>query len=145
MVIDHIGIVVKSLEEGILQWTKIFGYKQMTGQVINSLQQIKVVFMSKENSLQVKLIEPLNEKSPIYSFANKGGGIHHLCFRTQNLESTMNQLNKKRNEIRIIVHPQPGEAFENESIAFALAKNNLNVEFIDTEKRAKMLGDRNNS
>ena len=139
MIIDHIGIVVKSLEEGILQWTEIFGYNQMTEQVINTLQQIKVVFMSKENSLQVKLIEPLNEKSPIYSFAKKGGGLHHLCFRTQNLESTLSQLKKKRNEIRIIVHPQPGEAFENELIAFALAKNNLNIEFIDTVKRAKML------
>lgn len=136
---DHIGIVVKSLEEGISQWTETFGYTQMTEQVINSLQQVKVVFMGKENSLQVKLIEPIDEKSPIYSFAKKGGGLHHLCFRTQNLECTINELKKKRNEIRIIVHPQPGEAFENESIAFALAKNNLNIEFIDTEKRAKML------
>jgi methylmalonyl-CoA/ethylmalonyl-CoA epimerase len=92
MTVDHVGIVVKSLEEGILQGTEIFGYKQMTEQVINSWQQIKVVFMSKENSLQVKLIEPLNEKSPIYSFAKKGGGLHHLCFRTQNLDSTINQL-----------------------------------------------------
>ncbi len=139
MTLDHIGIVVKSLEEGILQWTEIFGYNQMTEQVINTLQQTKVVFMSKENSLQVKLIEPLNENSPIFNFANKGGGLHHLCFRTQNLENALSQLKEKRNEIRIIVHPQPGEAFENELIAFALAKNNLNIEFIDTEKRAKML------
>ena len=139
MVIDHVGIVVHSLEEGILQWTELFGYNQMTEQVINSLQQVKVVFMSKENSLQVKLIEPLNEKSPIYRFAQKGGGIHHLCFRTQNLDSTINALEKKKNEIRIIVPPQPGEAFDNESIAFALAKNNLNIELIDTEKRAKRI------
>lgn len=139
MTVDHVGIVVKSLEEGILQWTEIFGYNQMTEQVINTLQQTKVVFMSKENSLQVKLIEPLNETSPIYNFAKKGGGLHHLCFRTQNLESTINDLKKKRNEIRIIVNPQPGEAFENESIAFAIAKNNLNIELIDTEKRAKLL------
>ena len=139
MLIDHVGIVVKSLEDGILQWTEMFGYCQMTEEVINSRQQTKVVFMRKENSLQVKLIEPLNEKSPIYRFAKKGGGLHHLCFRTQHLESTINQLKKKKNKIRIIADPQPGEAFDNESIAFALAKNNLNIEFIDTEKRAKML------
>jgi hypothetical protein len=53
--------------------------------------------MNKENSLQVKLIEPLNKKSPIYGFAKKGGW-HHLCFRTQNLESTISQLKKKRNK-----------------------------------------------
>lgn len=80
MIIDHVGIVVRSLDEGIRQWTEIFGYNQLTEQVINSLQQIKVVFMSKENSLQVKLIEPLNEKSPIYSFAKKRGRLASFMF-----------------------------------------------------------------
>lgn len=27
MHIDHIGIVVKTLEKGIAQWTSMFGYK----------------------------------------------------------------------------------------------------------------------
>ena len=138
MVIDHIGIVVRSLDEGIQQWQKTFGYKQMTEPVINSRQKVKVVFMEKENSMQVKLLEPTMENSPIYSFAKRGGGIHHLCFRADNLDETINEFNEKKNEIRVIVQPQPGEAFENDPIAFALAKNNLNIEIIDTLKRAKL-------
>lgn len=139
MIIDHLGIVVHSLVEGIHQWTELFGYEQMTEPVINTLQKVNVVFMSKEHSLPIKLIEPVDEYSPVYGFAKKGGGIHHICFRTQNLISTLNEVKKKGNEIRILVHPQPGEAFDNEMIAFAIAKFNLNIEFIDTEKRAKRL------
>jgi hypothetical protein len=29
MVIDHTGIVVKSIEEGISHWENVFSYKQM--------------------------------------------------------------------------------------------------------------------
>lgn len=139
MVIDHIGIVVRSLDEGVNQWTKIFGYIQMTEQVINLLQQVKVVFMCKENSLQVKLIEPLNDQSPVYNFAKRGGGIHHLCFRTGNMDEQINEFQKMKNEIRVIVNPQPGEAFNNKPIAFVLAKNNLNIELIDTDERAGII------
>ncbi|MBN2486829.1 MAG: VOC family protein [Bacteroidales bacterium] len=139
MVIDHIGIVVKSMDEGIAQWTNVFGYAQMTGKVVNTLQQVTVVFMKKEGSLPVKLLEPVSEKSPIYGFAARGGGIHHICFKTDNLDKTIDTFGQMKNEVRILVKPQPGEAFENENIAFALAKNNLNIELIDTDKRANII------
>ncbi len=139
MIIDHIGIVVKSLQEGIAQWENIFGYEQMTGEVTNTLQKVKVVFMKKEGSLQVKLLEPADESSPIYMFAKRGGGIHHICFKTDNISDTIDEFKKNKKEVRVLVQPQPGEAFDNENIAFVLAKNNLNIELIDTDKRAKII------
>jgi len=36
MIIDHIGIAVKSSEEGIKHWEKVFGYRQMTEVVTNT-------------------------------------------------------------------------------------------------------------
>jgi len=84
MIIDHIGIVVKSLKKGIQHWQDVFGYKQMTEIVINTRQKTKVVFLCKNNSLQVKLIEPTDETSPIFKMAKKGGGLHHHCFKCDN-------------------------------------------------------------
>ncbi|WP_244826054.1 hypothetical protein [Carboxylicivirga linearis] len=40
--------------------------------------------------------------------------------------------------------PQPGEAFENENIAFLLAPGNLNIELIDTDKRAGIINTADN-
>ena len=54
MVVDHIGIVVKSIEEGISYWEKVFGYKQMTEIVINTRQKVKAVF--KQNKIRFSLI-----------------------------------------------------------------------------------------
>src|SRR5262245_58733963 len=111
MVIDHIGIVVRSLEEGLQQWTDLFGYKKNSDVVHNSRQRVKVVFLSKANSLTVKLIEPSAPDSPVYHFARKGGGLHHLCFRCDNVALELPVLEGKG--AIPVVPPQPGEAFNN--------------------------------
>ena len=137
MVIDHIGIVVKSIEKGIEHWETIFGYTQMTEIVINSIQRVKVVFLMKENSAQIKLIEPTDTSSPIYELAQRGGGLHHLCFKCDNINEEIKRLTDMG--LRLITPPQPGEAFECENIAFLFAKQGLNIELIDTSKKSKRL------
>lgn len=131
MIIDHIGIVVKSIEEGINKWESVFNYKQMTEIVINSIQKVRVVFLQKTDSTTIKLIQPLDESSPVYKFAKNGGGLHHLCFKCDNLNSELTRMRELG--FRILTEPEPGEAFCNEKIAFFYAKDGLNIELIDTE------------
>lgn len=135
MVIDHLGVVVKSVEEGINHWEDVFGYRQMTDVVINSRQKVKVVFMSKEQSITVKLIEPVDETSPAFRMAQRGGGLHHICFKCDNIDRELGHLTHMG--LRVLSQPEPGEAFENENIAFIFAKQGLNIELIDTDKKAK--------
>ncbi len=137
MVIDHVGIAVKSLEEGIEHWKNVFGYEQMTGIVTNSRQKVRVVFLSKDDSLSVKLIEPIDESSPIHRFALRGGGLHHLCFKCAKVDEEEKRL--RALGLRVLAEPQPGEAFENEKIAFVFSQQGLNIELIDTERRAERL------
>jgi len=134
MVIDHIGIVVKSLSSGIDTWTRFFGYQQATEIVTNTRQKVKVVFMEKQGSLPVKLLEPTEPSSPVFSLSRRGGGLHHICFREKCLSEGLIALVEKG--ARVLVPPEPGEAFDNEYIAFVYVDNGLNIELIDTEKRA---------
>ena len=134
MVIDHLGIVVKSIEEGIKHWEKVFEYQQITDIITNSRQKVKVVFLSKEHSLTIKLVEPLDKTSPVFNLAQKGGGLHHICFRCEDMNCELSRLSEMG--LRIIAGPQPGEAFENENIAFVFGKQGLNIELIDTDKKA---------
>ena len=137
MVVDHVGIVVKSIEQGIEYWEKVFGYIQMTEIVINTRQKVKVVFLTKENSILIKLIEPTDETSPIYKVAMKGGGLHHLGFHCKDINEEITRL--KSFGLRVITNPQPGEAFENNQIAFLLGNQALNIELIDTDKKARKI------
>ena len=138
MVIDHIGIVVQSLERGIRRWEELFGYRQNSDIVTNIHQKVRVVFLAKRDSVTIKLLEPSDASSPVTRFANKGGGLHHICFRCEDLKHQISALKSKG--IRLLVSPQPGEAFCNEDIAFLFADNNLNIELIDTSQKVGWRG-----
>jgi len=137
MIIDHICIAVKDLEEAIAYWEDIFGYSQFTGVVENTLQKVKVVFMKKEGSTLVKLIEPVEGNQSLQNFVNRGGGFHHICFKCSDINSKIKELSEKG--LIVLVPPQPGEAFNNHKIAFLLARHGLNIELIDTEEKAGLL------
>ena len=134
MKLDHICFAVKNIEEGISYWERVFGYRQMTDIVINTLQKVKVVFLSKDESLLIKLIEPLLDNQSLINFVNRGGGFHHICFKVNEMADTLKDLNAKG--LLTLVPPQPGEAFNNNEIAFLLAKYGINVEIIDTDEKA---------
>ena len=131
--IDHIGVVVRSLERGIRQWEEQFGYRRNSDIVTNSRQQVKVVFLAKKDSVAIKLLEPSSEGSPVALFARKGGGLHHICFRCADMKAEISRLTSTG--ARMLVPPQPGEAFRNKDIAFLFAENNLNIEIIDTTEK----------
>lgn len=133
MNIDHIGVAVKSIDDGIDFWTSVFGYQQATDIIINTRQKVKVAFLQKNNSIDIKLIEPVDDTSPISAFTQKGGGLHHICFKCNQIDDELPLL--KESGMRVVALPQPGEAFENENIAFVYGKG-LNIELIDTDKKA---------
>jgi methylmalonyl-CoA/ethylmalonyl-CoA epimerase len=133
VIIDHIAVAVKSIETAARLWQAQFGYRQATEPVVNTRQKVRVVFLEKPGSLPVKLIEPTGPASPVFAFTQRGGGLHHLCFRVENLDASLAHLSAAGG--RVVAPPQPGEAFDGERIAFVLAQPGLNVELIDTDKR----------
>src|SRR5579863_1203012 len=133
MVIDHIGIVVRSLEDGIQQWESSFGYSRRSDIVMNARQQVRVVFLATEGSVIVKLVEPVGPESAVFAFARRGGGLHHLCFRCEKLDEGISKL--KGDGALCLKLPEPGEAFNNNKIAFMLARNNLNIELVDSSEK----------
>jgi methylmalonyl-CoA/ethylmalonyl-CoA epimerase len=137
MIIDHICFAVKDLEEGVRYWKDVFGYRRKTEMVVNTLQRVKVTFVEKENSLTIKLIEPLEGNLSLLNFVSRGGGFHHICFKCDNIEEGTAELKEKG--LITLVPPQPGEAFNNHKIAFFLAKYGVNIELIDTDERAALL------
>jgi methylmalonyl-CoA/ethylmalonyl-CoA epimerase len=88
-VLDHIGIAVRSLET-----TKI--YEDMGLEVehveIVETQRVKTAFLSVGDS-NLELLEPTSPDSPIAKFIEKRGeGIHHLCFRVDDIEAHLARL-----------------------------------------------------
>lgn len=134
MELNHIGIVVKDIDQELSFWERTFGYRAKTRKVTNTRQKVHVIFLGKPGSIDIKLIEPTGEDSSVYRAAQRGGGLHHLCFKCDHVDTRVAEL--QENGLRLLAPPQPGEAFDNELIAFLMGGNCVNFEVIDTEKRA---------
>ena len=89
--IHHIGVVVKQISEvsNILENTFEFDKKSIPFDDI--FQKVKILFISIGN-MQIELIEPLQNDSPVKKFLEKGGGVHHIAYETQNFDKDIKKL-----------------------------------------------------
>lgn len=89
-VIDHIGVAVRSIEERA-SFYRALGLI-VDGEEAVPEQRVKVAFLPVEGS-RIELLEPTAPDSPIARFIEKRGeGLHHLCFRVDDIRATMADL-----------------------------------------------------
>ncbi|MCK5548342.1 MAG: methylmalonyl-CoA epimerase [Thermoplasmata archaeon] len=88
--IDHIGIAVKSIEDGI----KMYEGLGLLSRGIETLEdeEVKVAIFDASGS-RVELIESLYPDSTISRYIEKKGeGLHHIAFRVDNMERSLAML-----------------------------------------------------
>ena len=137
MVLDHIAIAVKSVEFAAENLCALLGYTRKTRAVTNTRQQTTVLFLKRRGSIDIKLIEPSNDKSPLMDFVAKGGGVHHFAFRVKSVVDATARA--KQMGARVISPPAPGEAFEETLISFCYAGYGFQIEYIETDLRRALL------
>jgi methylmalonyl-CoA/ethylmalonyl-CoA epimerase len=133
MHIDHVCVAVRSIDKAAHKLGETLGFTARTGKVTNSRQQVNVQFLQRAGSIDIKLIEPSGAESPLWQFLKKGEGLHHLCFRVNDVRQQLSEL--EAHGMRVLAAPEPGEAFDDGLIAFGYAGCGLNVELIDTDRR----------
>lgn len=137
MQIDHIAIAVRSVEKATERLCGLLGYTPRTEKVTNTRHKVNVVFLHKPGSLDIKLIEPSDADSPLWDFVKKGGGLHHLCFKVADVSRACDDMAEKG--VRILSPPTPGEAFDDNLIAFCYLGLGVNAELIDTDARRSVV------
>ena len=102
--LDHIGIAVKSIEAAAIY--QAMGLEIEHVEVVET-QGVKTAFLSVGDS-NLELLEPTGPQSSVAKFIEKRGeGIHHLCFRVDDIEAHLERL--KAAGYRLInEHPVPG-------------------------------------
>ena len=102
--LDHIGIAVRSIEA--VKIYEVLGLKIDHVEIV-ATQKVRTAFLSVGDS-NLELLEPTTEDSTIAKFIEKRGeGIHHLCFRVDDIEAHLTKL--KSQGYRLINEaPVPG-------------------------------------
>ena len=92
--LDHIAIAVGDFEKAIHRFLEDFGIPlDGTEDVISA--KTKTAFFPVSGT-KIELIYPLSEDSPVQKFLEKRGeGLHHICFKTDNIAEDMKKLTNK--------------------------------------------------
>ena len=104
--LDHIAIAVPNFEAAIKRFMEDFGLPfEGTEDVLAA--KTKTAFFPLP-ATSIELVHPLNGDGPVAKYIEKrGGGIHHLCFRSDNILEDVARLKAKGYEF-LSDSPSPG-------------------------------------
>ncbi len=92
--LDHIAIAVPNLEKSIERFMNDFGLDYKGTEDVEEAKTSTAFF--KLPDTKIELIHPLNGEGPVAKYLEKkGGGMHHLCFRSDDIESDIARLKEK--------------------------------------------------
>jgi methylmalonyl-CoA/ethylmalonyl-CoA epimerase len=130
--IEHIGIAVKNLEEGIEFYEGILGLKCYAVEEVED-QKVRTAFFQVGDT-KIELLESTSEDGPIAKFIDKKGpGIHHMAFAVDSASKSLQEVSEKG--IRTI-DKESRKGAENLNIGFLHPKETMGVltEFCSKEK-----------
>ena len=91
--IDHIGIAVNSIDQARDYFENTLGLTCEGVETVES-QKVKTAFYS-VGEVHIELLEPTSNDSAVAKFLGKNGeGVHHIAFKTDNVEEQLDQAEK---------------------------------------------------
>ena len=92
--IDHLGVAVKSIEEGKKFWTDVLGLPFEGSETIEE-QKVTTAFFPVGES-DVELLESTSPDGPLARYLEKRGeGIQHIALRVENIHAALRELKEK--------------------------------------------------
>lgn len=92
--LDHIAIAVPDLEKSIKRFMEDFQLEFEGTEHVEAAKASTAFFPLPPTSIE--LVHPLNGEGPLVGYLEKkGGGLHHLCFRSDDIEADVERLKAK--------------------------------------------------
>ena len=104
--LDHIAIAVPDMAEGIRRFAEDMGLTLEGTEDVPTSQTTTAFFPIP--GTRIELIHPLDGQGPVQKYLEKrGGGLHHICFETDDIRADMARLREKGYRL-LSDEPQPG-------------------------------------
>jgi methylmalonyl-CoA/ethylmalonyl-CoA epimerase len=87
--IDHLGIAVKSLEDGVRAYEALGFRVESTHEV--PTEKVRAAFLPVGES-HLELLEPTDPGSVIARFLEKRSGLHHVCIAVPDIQAALDAL-----------------------------------------------------
>ncbi len=121
--LDHIAIVVESIENGLKFYEKSLGLKVLIIETVES-QGVKVAKLELNNT-HIELLEPLAANNSIGRYlAKHGQGLHHICLSVNDVKQWLNTLDENK---VCLINREPVTGSQNRKVAFVHPKSTNGV------------------
>ncbi|MDH5268188.1 MAG: methylmalonyl-CoA epimerase [Candidatus Bathyarchaeota archaeon] len=122
--VDHVGVVVKNLDEAIGVYRDVLGFR-LEGVHVLTERKVRVAFFSTGGETNIELLEPIGSDSPVAKFLeSRGEGIQHVAVRVDDIETALAELKSKG---VMLVDETPRLGAEGAWIAFVHPKSTRGV------------------
>jgi len=92
--LDHIAIAVPDFEKAIKRFMEDFGLPFEGTEDVEAARTSTAFFPLPPTSIE--LVHPLRGEGPVATYlAKRGGGLHHISFRSDNIEEDVARLKEK--------------------------------------------------
>ncbi len=118
--IDHIGIVVKDADEALKVYSEMFDF-EVVEEMGGPGGEFKTVLV-KAGNITLEFLQPLTDEGSFAKFLKeRGGGLHHVSFATNNIKHELKTLKAQGRKLineepmslpkakRAFVHPSAAE------------------------------------
>lgn len=129
--LHHLGFVVTSIARVAEDFAASMSLR-WDGKIFHDpTQRVEVSFFypSDPRNPVYELVAPASETSPVTRFLKKGGGLHHVCYEVDDLESALRQA--RAVGLAVVSGPTPAVAFDGRRIAWVCSKNRLLMELLE--------------
>ncbi len=112
--IDHVGVAVADLDEGVALLGNTFGMALAHREVVTE-QGVEAALLDVGEN-HVELLAPLAQDTPVGRFlARKGPGLHHVAYQVSEIESTLETL---RSSGMRLIDERPRVGIRDSRVAF---------------------------
>jgi len=129
--IHHIGIVVDNISSKSVIYQEKFGYKLESGIIHAVKQKVYVQFLNLDG-YRIELIQPEGKDSPVYRFLQRGGGLNHICYESDDIEASVRYLRQEYGALP--VSSERSTSIKNSRVAFLAKPNGEVIELVQFYK-----------
>ena len=128
--LHHVGVVVKDIPEAAARYVQRLGYELKSDVIHDPRQTAYVQFLRLPGDrVYLELVSPDRPGSKLSNSLDKGGGLNHLCFATDDVESACRKL--RAQGLFELCPPVSAAAFPGRRIAWLMGKDRIPVELVE--------------
>ena len=129
--VDHIGIAVRDMQQGLALYTDIFGYKLVRGPFDDPQQEAQVAFIetAATDDPALELVAPLSADSQVERVLAKGLSLYHICYEVADIEQAIEHLRAQK--CLLVSGPTPAVAYDGRPIAWLYTPNRQLTELVE--------------